>query len=267
MQIYGLLGVFEPLLKERHDGIPPEDVRYLADSVIGNDKVLDMIEQYSTYNSRPVIYQASLVLAQTLLLIFNSSSEKGTIYPVVQPKILNYTALILWNIQLLLSSSFVRQKKVSSGVATLAVFGNLDCCALLARIFPRAMLKKVDADKRYIEWEPAHWKEFFSLVQNNFNTTTEQWNEECREELIAKLRSATIAYLREKYERATGPGQMRTKWNHEEFDVVYSCLESKCLVGHYYLSELIVCDDPDLPYLKEPVTDSLIFWNVSSSRI
>ena len=242
-------------MERREGGSHPEDVQYILDSIINSDKMLDIVEQCTTYNSKPIIYQASLVLAQSLLLIFNSCEK--SVYASTQPKILTHSILLLWHIQLLLSSSSVRQKKVSAGVASLIIFGNLDCCALLARIFPRAMLRKVDADKRYTEWEPGHWKEFFALVQNNYNTTTEQWNEECREELIAKLRATSIGYLRAKYEVTAG-----AKWNYEEFDVTYACLESKCLAGRYYLSELVMYEESAIPYLKEQVVEPFVFWGV-----
>ncbi len=245
---------------ERREGTHPEDVQYIMDSIINNEKMLDIVEKFTTYNSKPIIYQASLVLAQALLLLFNSCER--SVYATTQPKILNYSILLLWHIQLLLSSSSVRQKKVSVGVASLVIFGNLDCCALLARIFPRPMLRKVDADKRYTEWEPAHWKEFFALVQNNYNTNTEQWNEECREELIAKLRAASIGYLRAKYNGTGRSAQGKAKWNYEEFEVIYSCLENKYLAGRYYLSELVMYDEFGVPYLKEPVTEPFVFWNV-----
>ena len=241
---------------EKREGTLPEDVSYVVDSIINNDKVLNMVEQFTMYNSKPIIYQASLIAAQTLLLIFNCGDKPKFAY--IQPRILENTMLLLWHIQLLFSSSSTRQKNLSASVTALILFENIENCALMARIFPRAMLKKVDADKRYTEWEPTHWKEFFALLQNNYNTVTEQWNEGCRSELIAKARATVLQFLKQKYaEKASG----KVKWNYEEFEMVYAYLEPKCLVGRYYLGELVIFDESSVPYFKEAVTEPLLFWN------
>ena len=179
---------------------------------------------------------------------------------VKQKKILNSTMLLLWNIQLLLSSASVRQQRLSASVASLIVVGNPACCELMARIFPKSLLKKVDSEKKYIEWIPDHWKEFFVLVQNNYNTPTEQWGEDTRKELITQLKSSAIEFMKAKYD-VKKEGE-RPVWNHEEFEVSYQTLEHKCQVGKYYLVNLYNKGEKNTyPYLNENVTKPLSFWN------
>jgi len=209
------------------------------------------------YNSKPIVYQASLITAQTLLLVFNCPEKAKFSY--IQPKILETTMLLLLHIQLLFAASTARQKNLSSSVTSLTLFGNIENCALIARIFPGAMLKKVDADKRYTEWEPTNWKEFFALLQNNYNTVTEQWNEVCREELISNIQQTVKEFLKFKYDSKRPPS--RAKWNYEEFEMIYQSLEPKCLVGKYYISELILYNESHIPYLKENISDALQIWS------
>ena len=238
---------------EKREGTPIEDVAYVLNSIINDDNVVNALEQFTMYNSKAITYQASLIMAQTLLLIFNSNDKSKFIG--IQCKLTERTMLPLWHIQLLFASSSTRQKFLSSSVAALLSFRNIDNCSLMARIFPRSILRKVDAVKSYVDWEPEHWKEFFDLLQNNYNTTVEQWNEECRKELLSKIRNTVIEYLEEKYRN--GP----IKWNRAEFQISYTCLEHKCLVDNYYLTELILFDESNNPYLKESIPDPNKFWS------
>lgn len=238
---------------EKREGTPSEDVAYVYNSIADDDKAVDALEQLTMYNSNAITYQASLIMAQTLLLIFNDNDRSR--FALVQSKLTETTMLPLWHIQLLFASSSNRQKNLSASIAALLSFRNIENCSLIARMFPRSILRKVDAEKSYTDWEPAHWKEFFALLQNNYNTTTEQWNEECRKELIIKIRATVLSYLQEKYNN--GP----VKWNREEFQVSYTCLEHKCLVDNYYLTELVLSDESQNPYLKEPVANPQRFWS------
>ena len=235
-----------------------EDLGYIVASILDEDKVLNIIEQLSMCNAKPIIYQASLVAAQSLLLLYNNNEKEQLI--IRQHKILIFETILLWNIRLLLSFSSVRQQRLSASVAALVVTGNLECCSLITRMFPKALLKKVDASKKYTEWKPESWKELFVLAQNNYRTATEQWNEDCRQELNVKLKQTALEYFKVKHAQK---GEERIRWNHEEYEVQYACLEHKCKVGKYYLKDLLVRNDGLFPYLSETVMKPVPFWNVS----
>ena len=238
----------------------PEDTVYIISTILDQDKVLDIIEQLSLYNAKPIIYQVSLIPAQSLLLLYNNSNEKDQ-FITRQNKILMYTTIFLWNIRLLLSSSSGRQQKLSASVAALMVSGDNECCSLIARMFPDSLLKKISSKKPYPEWRPENWKELFGFTQNNYCTATDQWNNECRIELNEKLKKTVLDYLAIKYSKRDNKEE-KIRWNHEEYEVQYSCLEQKCKVGKYYLKDLLNQTQGVTPYLTETVMNPVKFWIV-----
>ncbi len=238
-----------------------EDLTYIVGATLEQDKVLNLVEQLSLCNCKPILYQASLVSAQSLLLLYNSGDKEQL--AKCQQKILMYTTILLWNIRLLLNSTSVKQQKLSASVAALAATGNPECCSLIARLFPRSLLKKVDASKALVEWKPENWKELFVLLQSNYHTATDQWNDECRQELDLKLKQTALDYLSVKYaKKPAEKGEEKIRWNHEEYEVRYSCLEQRCKVGKYYLKDLLGRKDSSVPYLTEAVAKPVPFWTV-----
>lgn len=262
MHLYALLSIFEVIFMEKREVTHNEDLTYIVEQLIDQEKCLCMIEQLSMYNSKPIVYQASLVSAQALLLLYNSNDKE--VFAKRQLKIMMTTSILLWNIRLIMSSASVRQQRLSSSVAALVIVGNLDCCSLISRIFPKSLLKKAVENIQYIEWKPENWKDFFVLIQNNYNTATEQWCEESRMELTTKLKSAAIDYLAVKYSRRVDSKEEMARWNHEEFQVQYTCLEQKCKVGKYYLKDLLNTKEGLVPFLNEQVMQPVSFWNVNT---
>ena len=241
-----------------------DDLSYIVSSILDQDLVLNLIEQLSMYNSKPIAYQASLVLAQSLLLLYNSNDKDQLTKR--QHKILMYTTILLWNLRLLLSYSSVRQQRLSASVAALVVTGNQECSALISRIFPKSLLKKVDAGKMFSEWKPESWKELFVLLQNNYRTAVEQWNDECRTELKEKLKETALDYFSIKHSAGSSnpiaSAKDRVRWNYEEYEVCYKCLEDKCKVGKYYLKDLLKRNEGLFLYFTETVMKPVQFWNV-----
>eukprot|EP00826_Nyctotherus_ovalis_P013426 TRINITY_DN13628_c0_g1_i1.p1 TRINITY_DN13628_c0_g1~~TRINITY_DN13628_c0_g1_i1.p1 ORF type:complete len:147 (-),score=42.58 TRINITY_DN13628_c0_g1_i1:258-698(-) len=106
---------------------------------------------------------------------------------------------------------------------------------LVARIVPKAIVKKIQPDKNLYEWKADDWKEFFRVLQNDYMTATEQWNEECRTELKTILKQTALDYFAIKYR----PDGHKIEWNFKEFHVEYKFLNARCKVGKYYLRDLL----------------------------
>jgi hypothetical protein len=45
------------------------------------------------------------------------------------------------------------------------------------------------------EWKYESWNDFFGIIMNEFNTATEHWNKNCRNELNVKLSNEVLALL------------------------------------------------------------------------
>jgi hypothetical protein len=118
--------------------------------------------------------------------LYNNSDKSE--YQSWQNYILTYTSILNWHLYLLVSSASTRQQRLSASVVSLILSNNEDCCSFISRIFPMSLFKKVDSDCQSLEWKPENWKEFFILIRNNYNSATEQWNDECRAELIQNLK-------------------------------------------------------------------------------
>lgn len=245
---------------EKREITPSEDLQYIVGSLLEQDKVLNIIEQLSMYNSKPILYQTSLVLAQTFLLLYNGTDKAQL--AAKQHKVLMFTTILLWNIRLLIAASSVRQQRLSGSVAALIIHSNTECCSLMSRMFPKALLKKVDSEKGYTEWKPENWKEFFLLVQSDYGSATEQWNDECRKELNDKLKRTALDYYAMKTQKKGDSKEEKVRWNHEEYSIQYSTLEEKCKVGKYYLKNLLSKGEGLFPYLTEVVMNPTAFWNV-----
>ena len=247
--------VIEIILSEKREP-HPEDISYLGKFIFDRDDVLNMIEQLIAYNNPAIIYQAAYNLAQLFLVVYNNEKDKLV---VCQNKIFKYTTILLWTIQLIIDYLNTKQNKTYTGITALITFGSTECNALLNRIFPKPLIKKIDMGKNSNEWKPETWKEFFHLLRQEYNTVTEQWNNECRRELKESLRKAAIDYLKVKYE-ANGEKIM---WNYEEFKVEYKYLENKCKVGKYYVKDLIKKNDGEIVYFAENVTKPCQFCSVN----
>ena len=257
LQIYGLLTVFEIIFMDTRGALNNEDLFYIVAEIIDKDSSLNILEQLAMYNSKPIMYQASLVIAQTLFLLYNST-EKAE-FTQRQNKIMMYTTILIWNIRLMFGTGSTRQQRLSSSVAALVVVRNYEGCSLMSRIFPKSLLKKVEEEKNYVEWKPEDWREFFVLTQNNYQTATEQWYGECRQELKEKLKNTAIEYLTVKYAKGN---EEQIQWNYKEYFIEYDCLEEKCKVGKYYLKDLLNTKEGYLPFLTERIMRPIPFWNV-----
>lgn len=224
------------------------------------ETVLFMLERLLMQELKPLVFQASLALLDLLCLSFTKPDQ----FLSKQEFILHSTILLLRLIQLFLYSESEKQQQISRSCLEYQIVGNNAACSMMKRIFPKSLRRKISfAEKGCIEWKIENWKEFFNLVKENFDTATEQWNEDCREELYAKLSTVIDNFLKSKISL----GENKVIFNAEEFRVKYSTLESKCKVGRYYLSNLISFTELGLPKLVDSLTDPNSFWRGLNNKL
>ena len=201
---------------------------------------------------KPLIFKASLVEFDLLCLAFDRDQFLGK-----QDFLLHSTILLLKHIQLFLYSESENQLQISRSCLEYQIVGNMVVCSMIKRIFPKFLRRKINNGKGCIEWKIENWREFLNLVRENFDTATEQWNEDCREELYAKFSTVIDNFMI----RKIALGENKIIFNAEEFHIKYSNIESKCRIGKYFLNNLINFTEAGLPKLGAPISDPNTFWN------
>ena len=54
-------------------------------------------------------------------------------------------------------------------------------------------------DKKSLDWKPENWREFLEGIRNDCDNATEQWNEDCREELVKRFHLAVFKVIEDKF--------------------------------------------------------------------
>jgi len=210
-----------------------EDTNYLVSEMLDCDNTLNMFEMLNMYNSKPIIYQTTLALSQTLHLLSNYKEQLAS----RKEKIMRKTNIFLWNMYLIVGN---RMQELA-GIIGVIVFGNVEFGKLVNRIIPKAIVNCFEDQKNLPEWKVEEWKNFFKLLQSDHKTATEQWNEQCREELRAALKKTALEF----FDIKCNHEEQNINWNYEEFHIKYKFLEERCKVGNYYLKDLLYKNEAD----------------------
>lgn len=250
-----MASLFETIIHGKAEINGAEDLNYIIGTILDNDETLEILHQLTLSNSAPIVYQASRVLSQALIHLYNSGEKKAL--QRVQEKMLMNTSLFLWNLKIMLESSSSRELEISSIIIELLLYGNPECCSIISRIFPKSLIQNTENSKECAEWKPEVWREFFKNIHLDYDSVTLQWSKECRLELSEKLKKTAIDFLTVKYTQLQEKREV--KWNHEEFSHQYQWLDKKCKVGKYYLKELLANKDVNL---SEKIGEPVDFWNV-----
>ena len=255
MHIYSLGSLFETIIHGKTEINSSEDLNYILGAILDNDENLEKLHQLTLSNSAPIVYQASRLLSQALMYLYNSGEKKALLR--VQEKFIQNTSLFLWNLKIMLSPSSSRELEISSHIIEFLLCGNPECCSIISRIFPKSLVQNLQNGKECVEWKPEEWGEFFKTLHTDFNLVTLQWSKECRLEISEKIKKTAINYLTVKYTQLQAKREIR--WNFEEFSHQYQWLEKKCKVGKYYLKELLANKEVKL---SEKIGEPVDFWNV-----
>jgi hypothetical protein len=232
-----------------------EDINYLVSELLDSKVILDMLEMLNMYNSKAIIYQVTLALSQTLHLLLNNKEMLVS----RQERLVRETNMLLWSLYLVVGKGM----KELASVIGLVVYGNVEFSKLMTRIIPKSIIKNFEAEKSLSEWRIEEWKDFFKLLQSDYKTATEQWNEECREELGATLKKTALELFEIKY----NPEEENIKWNYKEFHVKYRFLEERCKVSKYYLKDLLYKNEADQYLFNEKIEKPNKFCTVTFALI
>ena len=273
LSILACLRILKTFVADRKDTTNPEDFQMIL-QFLSTPYYFAMFNFLSRYRSISCVYDTTIIVNS-----FFQHCTSRELYKSYQEKFVNNSTLILLHIKLALSSLSVLQRKISVVLLSHLFYENPNACGLICRIFPKNLFRKVDFTSTDIsKWTFAQWEQFFSLVSKSFDTPTEQWTEECREELVIKLQkiddeiNSKFNYcpanrLHELFDPTfnhNGEFLLNIRWNHEEFEMKYDVLESKILVWKYYLRNLV--EDSENPRFTIPITNPAKLWNELNIR-
>lgn len=281
LQISTLLSLYVNILFDRKDSTTPEDFVALFRWI--SSKLCFVILRFlCSFDSLGIVYNASILMTSVL----QSSSNKEKIISY-QTSVLNNSTLLLKHMEILMTPFSKKQKQISSVFLYHCLVENLRACSLMRRLMPKSLFKHVDSTSNDIsKWTLIQWEQLFDILNEEFNTPSEQWNEECRQELLRRIIQAQET-LDSKWKildkrlllaivenvRASPEGKIpddlskklvQTRWNHEEYEVYYRSLQKKMPVWKYYLVELF--DEKEAPSLKARVVNPRHLWEELTIR-
>ena len=267
LSMLACLRILKTFVHERKETTNPEDLQMIW-GYISKPYYFAIFNFLSRYRSIACVYNTTLILNS-----FFKNCTSRDLYKQLQSRFINNSSLILRHIILILSSLSVLQRKISVVLLLNLFYDNAVACGLICRIFPKNLFRKVDFMSNDItKWTLQQWEQFFSLVVKDFNTTTEIWTEECRDELLTKLMCVDedinnkFNYcpgnrLQELFNDSSEEGEflLNIRWNHEEFEIRYDFLQNKVPVGKYYLTTLLM--DLEEPKLAVQIANPGRLWN------
>ena len=273
LSILACLSIIKTFIFDRKETTNPEDFQMIL-KYISNPYYFAIFNFLSRYRSVACVYDTTIIVNS-----FFQNCTTRELYKSYQDRFINNSTLILLHIRLALSSLSVFQKKISVVLLSHLFLENSNGCGLICRILPKNLFRKVDFMSNDLsKWNLPQWEQFFSLAKKDSNTPTEQWTEECREELITKLSkidqdiNSKFNYcppnrLHELFEKEfnhEGEFLINIRWNHEEFEMNYEVLKNKVLVWKYYLTNLL--EDSPQPKLSVPINNPAKLWNELNLR-
>ena len=78
-----------------------------------------------------------------------------------------------------------RQKQLSAVLLYHCLVENMSACGLMRRLMPKSLFRHVDSTSNDIsKWTLLQWEQLFEFINKELCSPTEQWNTECRKELL-----------------------------------------------------------------------------------
>ena len=282
LAIYDILRIFEAVVYDRRDTTVPDDLVIVL-KWLGNHLAFCVFKILMRSTSQCVVFKASVLMN----CIFQGMGSRQTVESY-QRLILNHSTLLLRNVELLLMPVSKRQKQISVVLLYNCLNSNPAASALMTRIIPKSLFRKVDSTSNDIsKWTLIQWEELFDRINTNYSTAVEQWDDDCRLELLHRLRLSQNEFedhwsvlepfkFRDMVEatQKSRDGQLdsgrsniltQLRWNYEEYEVKYTVLELKLPVWKYYLEQLYV--ESEEPGLLVQINNPKKFWEELSIQL
>lgn len=237
-----------------------------------------------------------LVWSESLNIVFKSSNLINSVMQSMgkkerivayQAQMLNHSVLILNQIYQIMKPVAKKQKQLSVVLIYHSLIENAAGCSLMSRIVPKPLFRRVDATSNDIsKWTLIQWEQLFRVFMEDHCSATEQWNDDCRSELLKGILdtydkidsvikliepsaiSNSIEALDASHDGELEPEVsnqfLQIRWNHEEFEMDYEVLKRKLPVWKYYLEELF--EDKSNTHLNLRINNPRHFWDELSIR-
>lgn len=76
-----MASLFETIIHGKAEINGAEDLNYIIGTILDNDETLEILHQLTLSNSAPIVYQASRVLSQALIHLYNSGEKSSSTSP------------------------------------------------------------------------------------------------------------------------------------------------------------------------------------------
>jgi hypothetical protein len=214
----------------------------------------------------PDLIYLSTMLLNLLLVNSNNSSNLS----ILQQKLLNNSTIFIFSLSKAIDlTTTSKMRKIFIFILCNLLLDNPQACMLIQRILPKSFFLLVEdplGDPN--RWSISHWESLFRYIRKDFDTPTNQWNENSRQDLLKELLVTVnefcncykpllqnnyqthIEYFfeNEKLTQEQEQDLLQLRWNHEEYEIRHNSLESKLPVYHYYIRALVSFTIN--PYLK-----------------
>lgn len=228
----------------QHEGTDSFD-KFIADAILGEDKALfHYLDKLALKGLFSVSYGATVLINRALEYYQKSAidADKKT-EETSKYYIMNYSVQFIWNIYMIMQCSFEEQVDESLSLVSNLLHRNKTAVRLIAKMFPQSLFYKVEgADELFKQysWGRWEWEQFFAKLKGNYNTATEQWNKQTRNELYDYILKEVDNYTntqkefshnRHQHEELLTSkhsiyGYVKTevkylRWNIDEFEIEY----------------------------------------------
>lgn len=264
LQIESILNIFENLIFRKKESTIEKDLQRTVD-LLKSPLYFEVLCQLMLTSEPELIYKATIIMNVIIVCLADKAKVRE-----FQNQILDYSTLLLRHVELCMGSTYAKQKHYSIIFISNCLIDNAAASNLMMRLIPKPLFYLVeDALGDISKWSISQWEGLFQNMNNNYNTATQQWNDESRADLLIVLQKETVnfysnyrpisetqtkAFVSEMFRspsfqisREQEEKIIQLKWNYEEYEVQHRSLRKKFPVYKYYLEEIV--DDKINPEL------------------
>jgi len=277
LQIERILQLFENLIFTKKETTMDKDLQKTV-NLLKSPLYFQILAKISLSKEPELVYRATVIM--NVVIVCLNDKQRVREY---QGQILNYSTLLLKHVEFCMSECSGNQKHASILFICNCLFDNISACNLMMRLIPKPLFNLVEENLGDIsKWALSQWELLFKNLNNDFNSATQQWNQESRDELRAILKTATETFYRnykpiskiqtkafimdifkapdfviskEQEEKI-----IQLKWNYEEYEVKHNSLKKKLPVYKYYIEEIII-DKPNPELTVKEFKRPKKFWD------